>query len=189
MKLHWANRSLLLAIIVVNLYIISMPLVPSLTFWLQKHASHAKFKSLNHALHTSSPTIRDNRLIVPAMLFNQAVIEGKTMAALRQGPWHLPYTSTPDKGGNTVIIGHRFTYTNPRGTFYSLDKVRPGDEVGLFWQGKKYLYRVRESKVVVATARDVEAPTRDPVLTLYTCTPLWNPKNRLVVVADLEKTS
>ena len=46
-----------------------------------------------------------------------------------------------------------------------------------------YRYKVESSRTVPDTAIQVEAPTKDARLTLYTCTPLWNPVNRLVVVA------
>jgi sortase (surface protein transpeptidase) len=36
---------------------------------------------------------------------------------------------------------------------------------------------------VSAADASIEVPTTDTRLTLYTCTPLWNPQNRLVVIA------
>jgi sortase A len=104
------------------------------------------------------------------------------MRSLRLGVWHLPYTSTPDKGGNTVLVGHRFTYAGPA-VFYHLDKVQVGDDVTMQWQNKTYTYTVTEVKVVPPTETSVEANTKDPQLTIYTCTPLWTAKNRLVIVA------
>jgi sortase A len=45
------------------------------------------------------------------------------------------------------------------------------------------LYKVAEIKTVASTAGEVEAPTDTDQLTLYTCTPLWSAKERLVIVA------
>ena len=53
----------------------------------------------------------------------------------------------------------------------------------------EYLYTVTEIKEVPASAIEIEAPTDTARLTLYTCTPLWNPVNRLVVIAELEKVT
>ncbi len=190
MKLRIVNRCLVVAIIIVNAYIVVTPFVPGLLFWVQKHNTQ-KVAQLNRRIHEPAPmpttpaVNHDNQLVIPAMLFDGPVFEGTTMSTLNKGAWRVPYTSTPDKGGNTVIIGHRFTYTSPKGTFYHLDQVHAGDEIGLFWNDKKYIYKVRATKEVPPTATEVEAPTADPILTLYTCTPLWNPKDRLVVVADL----
>ena len=102
----------------------------------------------------------------------------------------MPHTSTPDKGGNTVLVGHRFTYKNPEGVFYHLDKVQLGDAITLHWQGNAYDYEVAEIKVVPANEISVEDNTAEPQLTIYTCTPLWSVKNRLVIIAKpLEEPS
>ena len=123
------------------------------------------------------------------MLLDQPVLEGpisKQYSILDKGIWRWPNGSTPDKGGNTVLIGHRFTYTNPQGVFYFLNKVSLGGEIGIFWNNHEYLYRVVSISEVSPTDTAIENDTQDSRLTLFTCTPLWLPKNRLVVVAELE---
>jgi sortase A len=123
------------------------------------------------------------------MQLDVRVYEGRDARALRDGPWHRPNTGSPDTGGNMVIAAHRFTYTQPRASFYHLDVVRPGDEIGIFWHGKKYLYTVQNIRTVPATDISIEAQTTESQLTLYTCTPLWNPKNRLIVTAVPKENS
>jgi sortase A len=121
------------------------------------------------------------------MLLDQPILEGRdTYAILNKGIWRWPASSTPDKGGNTVLLGHRFTYTNPRGVFYFLNKVKVGDEVGVVWQNTTYRYKVSGVKVVPPTDTSILNATEKPTLTLYTCTPLWWPKDRLVITAQLE---
>lgn len=125
------------------------------------------------------------------MLLNQPVLEGpigQQYKILDRGIWRWPQGSTPDNGGNTVLIGHRFTYTNPRGVFYSLNQVKMGDEIGFWWNNKEYLYEVVSIQQVAPSDTAIEKNTPDPELTLFTCTPLWLPKDRLVVVAKLETT-
>ena len=190
MKLARINTLLVIAIVAVNIYIVLSPLAPAVGFWFQ-HRSGEKSQALTKTLHapvaSSSNTVyaTESHLIVPSMQLDQQIHEGKDMSVLNKGIWLRPNTSTPDKGGNTVIVGHRFTYTNPKGTFYELNRVQIGDEIGIFWDGKRYIYKVSESKTVKADAISVEAQTEKPRLTLYTCTPLWLPKDRLVIVADL----
>ena len=123
------------------------------------------------------------------MLLDQPILDGpmrSRYAILNTGIWRWPLASTPDKGGNTVLIGHRFTYTNPRGVFYFLNKIAIGNEIGMFWGNHKYLYKVVTINVVSPTDTNIENNTPSPELTLFTCTPLWLPKDRLVVVANLE---
>ena len=38
--------------------------------------------------------------------------------------------------------------------------------------------------VVTPNQTAIQAPTNDNRLTLYTCTPLWTARNRLVVIAE-----
>jgi sortase A len=126
------------------------------------------------------------------MLLDQPTLEGSEkdwFSLLKQGIWRWPGSSTPDKGGNTVFLAHRFSYTGPHGAFYFLDKLKPGDQIGVIWNNKTYTYRVATSRQLPPTATYIEDNTPDAQLTLFTCTPLWHPVNRLVVIATLEKIS
>lgn len=189
-KLTRVNNLLLTAILVVNSYTILLPLLPRILFWNDQHNT-SKIQKMEAAIARPtkvSARPQDNRLIIPSMVFDEAVHEGKSPKTLRQGLWRRPLSSTPNQGGNTVLVGHRLTYTNPRGTLYNLDKVHTGDPIGLWWSGKLYRYKVIEVKVVGPNQTSVESQTNDNRLTIYTCTPLWLPKERLVVIARLEDT-
>jgi sortase A len=192
-KLTRINTVLLAAIILVNGYTIVLPLLPAITFWLQTRSTGRVEKLEKAVRSTARPTTAPaseptpNRLTIPSMLLDQPIFDGKTAATLSKGLWRRPQGSTPDMGSNTVIVGHRFTYTQPQGSLYLLDKVHTGDSIGVTWNNQKYLYTVVETKIVKATETAIEAPTDKPRLTIYTCTPLWLPKDRLVVVAELEK--
>lgn len=183
------NTGLLSLIILINGYIIAAPLVPTLSYWWSEHFNHTSQKLEKQLTAPSHSTPGDsvpkeNRLIVPSMQLDAEIFEGPSATTLRKGLWHRPASSTPDKGGNTVIAGHRFTYTDPQGVLYYLNKVAVGDTIGLYWNGVKYVYTVTEVRVVPPTEVSVEAPTSDNRLTLYTCTPLWSPHDRLVVIAE-----
>lgn len=193
MKLSRVNTTLLVAIILVNGYTVALPLLPGIAFWLQTRNTDSAQK-LEKAIQepsrpggTAQPGAVQNRLTIPRMLLDEPIFDGKSASTLRKGLWRRPHTSTPDKESNTVIVGHRLTYTNPQGSLYHLDKVRTGDSIGVTWDNEKYIYTVTETKVVKADETAVEAPTDKPRLTIYTCTPLWLPKDRLVVVAELEE--
>jgi LPXTG-site transpeptidase (sortase) family protein len=114
------------------------------------------------------------------------IVSDSSEYGLSKGSWLVPNTSTPDQGGNTVLTGHRWKYLPPSSqTFYLLDKIEAGDIVSVIWEGQEYYYRVRETKVVDKTAVDIQYSTGEPILTLYTCHPIYSTANRLVVVADL----
>jgi LPXTG-site transpeptidase (sortase) family protein len=180
-KLSRVNTLLLVGIISINGITIGMPFIPKLFFAVEKH-NGKKQQQLERQITVSPLTNGPNRLIMPTALSDQQVYDGD-VTALRNGVWHRPNSSSPDKGGNTVMAAHRFTYSNPRGAFYNLDKLRVGDDIGVVWDDQIYHYRVSETKVVGPNEVSIEAPTTEPQLTLYTCTPLTLPKDRLVVIA------
>jgi LPXTG-site transpeptidase (sortase) family protein len=195
-KLSHVNSLLLVLVILINGYVILAPALPALLFrWDNRGGT--KEKQLTALVHTpvkaSQPqpaaAPQPNHVIIPSMLLNQPILEGpvrNTYSILEKGIWRWPLGSTPDKGSNTVLIGHRFTYTNPKGIFYYLNKVSVGDEIGLWWSNKEYIYKVSSITEVPPTDVAIEDATPDARLTLFTCTPLWNPHDRLVVVAELE---
>lgn len=189
-----ANRILLLAIVLINSYIITAPIFPNLSFWWQtRSGSSATNPQVRLAKQIASEANGDSakdangdRLFIPRMMLNAPVVEGpmrNSYNLLNQGAWRLPIGSTPKEGSNTVIAGHRFSYTGPRGVFYYLDKLKKGDEIGYRKDGVMYRYVVDSIRTVPPTEIAVQEPTDDTRLTLYTCTPLWNPVNRLVVIA------
>ncbi len=189
---HRANNLILAAIILINGYIISAPLLPGIWYWWQTrtdtHVQQLTRKIAEAPKATKSTTAAPlpNELIIPKMLVDTPLVEGpmkNSFNLLNKGAWHLPISSSPDKGGNMVIAGHRFSYTGPRGIFYYLNKLVPGDAIGVRWDGVMYNYTVQSTRTVGPTEVSVQQPTQDTRLTLYTCTPLWNPVNRLVVVA------
>lgn len=188
------NNVLLGLIILITGYIIIAPLAPMATYWWGEHFGHTSQHLQKQIQARQNPTggvvpppvPQGEHLLVPTMQLDADVLEGTSIYTVNKGIWHRPKSSSPDKGGNTVLVGHRFTYTNPRGIFYYLNKVKIGDNIALDWNGVQYEYKVREIKEVPPTDLSVEANTTNPQLTLYTCTPLWAPHDRLVVIADLE---
>jgi LPXTG-site transpeptidase (sortase) family protein len=189
-----ANSLLVLAIVLINGYILISPLLPQLELWKRKHQTAAVAglpyktrldKSSPQAARRGQPP-SDNRLIIPKIALDDHINVGANPHLVNLGVWNKSNTSSPPRGGNSVIIAHRFNYTGTP-NFYSLDKVSVGDKVVIYWQSKEYDYTVKSSKVVPPTDVAVEDQTAQPQLTLYTCTPLWNSKQRLVVVATLDK--
>ncbi len=190
MKLARINTLLLIAIVCINGYIIVLPLLPGILFTVapKDGVQRSQLEAKVYAGPGLQAKSEENRLIIPSLLLDQQIHEGRTEETLKKGLWRRPLTSTPAQGGNTVIVGHRLTYTNPRGILYHLDKVKVGDSIGVTWEGKNYVYSVREIKVVTSAATEIEEPTAKSHLTIYTCTPLWLPRDRLVLIATLESS-
>ncbi|MEA3356907.1 MAG: class E sortase, partial [Patescibacteria group bacterium] len=127
----------------------------------------------------------ENWLVIPCIGVDALIAEGETGDALDRGVWHRPRTGSPDSGGNMVLTAHRFKYLPPNNlTFYHLDKIRKSDKVIVYWNEIEYDYVVTEVFIVDPDRVDIEDESVSPVLTLYTCTPLWTADQRLVVIAE-----
>ncbi|HMT55527.1 MAG TPA: sortase, partial [Candidatus Saccharibacteria bacterium] len=128
-----------------------------------------------------------NRIVIPSIQLNEPIIESDSISAIKDGgTWRRPRSSEPAKDGNTVIVGHRY-YGSNVSTFYHLDKVLPGQKLAIYWEGVEHVYEVTETKTVEASQVEIEAPTTEEQVTLYTCTPIWTAKQRLVVIAKPTK--
>src|SRR3989344_32807 len=152
--------------------------------------SGQSIRAENEASSTPTPDYNlsniKNRLIIPKAKVDMPIFLDDSSSVLLKGGWLFPRTSQPDKGGNSVIFGHRFRYLPPiSNTFYYLDKLEIGDEFIFIWQGKEYKYKMIEKKVIEPTDLSVIGPTQDSRLTLITCAPLFSSKQRLVIVGSL----
>lgn len=188
MSLRRFNNLLSVCIVFVALYMLLSPVLGNVSFWLkQKTDSRAGFvyksrlapKQLNESL---TPVPADNRIVIPAIGLDEHIFEGRSPYTLSKGIWHMPDTADPDKPGNMVLLGHRFTYRGPA-VLFNLDKVKAGDSYIIFWNQKEYDYTVRSVKVVSPYDLSITEPTPTPTVTIYTCTPLWTSKQRLVIQA------
>ena len=191
------NNALSVVIFVLAVYILFAPFLPEITSTIARATDETggyKYKSRlanadarrkNIAVKSLKPIPKENTLVVPGIEVDGRIWEGTSVDLLNKGIWHRPKSSTPDKGGNTVLVAHRFLYTSGPNTFYHLPKMKVGDKFFLFWEGKEYDYEVYEVKIVPPTAVEIEDNTQESIVTLYTCTPLWTAENRLVVRGKL----
>jgi len=128
-----------------------------------------------------------NRIIIPKIGVNAPIIEtADEQYGLDRGAWRVPNSSTPNRGGNMVITGHRFKYLPPNNlTFYLFYKLKIGDIASVIWQEKTYYYRIKEIKIVSNTETSILSPAEESILTIFTCDPIYSTKNRLVVISEL----
>ena len=183
-RLRYINNWLTMTVIILALYIMLMPLLPQAEWWVKEESPLQTWTS--ERVDAAEPIIKDNRLFIPSLGMSQQIHDGG-IEQLRKGVWRRPNTSTPNQNSNTVLVGHRFTYDGD-GVFYHLDKVKTSDKITVHWSGKAYNYVVDDILVVKASAVEIESPTDDATLTIYTCTPLWSAKDRLVIRAHLEES-
>lgn len=122
--------------------------------------------------------------------WQQPVIEGVQSNDLARGVGHYPSTSMPGVIGNFAVAGHRVTHGHP---FRELDRMRPGDLIGVQMRDVVYIYRTLSLRVVKPNAVQVLAPvpfqpgadpTR-PMMAISTCNPKYSARERLILTAEM----
>ncbi len=138
------------------------------------------------------------RLVIPKInvdvpvLYDISPDHNSQMSAMQKGVAHFAIpgaNSHPGEIGNTVLSGHSsndlFDVGDYKFIFAQLEKLKKGDTIYANYGGKRYTYVVTKTEVVKPT--NVAAliyPTKKPVMTLITCTPLGTALNRLLVTAE-----
>ena len=184
------NAILSLLVFCMGIYLVVLPLLPILDLTFQEHGikNNPAEEALRAFIEEPSRISSYNRqLIIPQIGVHADILSGDNPELLDRGIWLRPNTAEPAQRNNSVLVGHRFQYTSGNNTFYHLDKLVSGDEIYVVWNDTVYRYIVEKVFIVDPDAGYIEAPTNQPVLTLYTCTPLWTASRRLVVraVGDL----
>lgn len=191
-RLRSINRFLSWSVGLLAVYILVAPLSPiitsSVSSWLDstngyRYQSVLAVSQQQKVKTLPTPPVGENVLVIPKIGVSTPILEGNSAAILNQGIWRRPRSGTPETGGNTVLTGHRYLYTDGPNTFYFLDRLGVGDRFLIFWQGQEYDYEVEDVRVVPPERVEIERNTKEDIVTLYTCTPLWTSKNRLVVRA------
>lgn len=110
------------------------------------------------------------------------------LEALKKGVAHALGTAFPGEGGHVFLYAHSTDYLWNVGSynavFYLLYKLEKGDEINVFYKGKRNVYKVIDKKVV--SPSEVEYLTRKTnkeFLTLQTCWPPGTTLKRLLVLA------
>jgi LPXTG-site transpeptidase (sortase) family protein len=186
-QLRHINRGLIVLLGIIICYLVTVPLIPLVILFGNNYSGKPEHL---HRLVSDSSVSKDsiNSLYIPTIGLDEPIIEGSDAGSVGQGVWRWPASSTPDRGGNTVLLGERFAYSKPASVFFALGSVTIKDQIGVIWQHKMYRYTVIGTSTADAADTSVTAPTTVPTLTLYTSNPAWWPSNRLVITAQLEDT-
>ncbi len=145
----------------------------------------------------------DNRIYIPRIQKNVPLVnvphhknwqqlESNIQEGLRNGAVVHPVSHAPGTNGNFFVTGHSSYYPWDPGRykdmFALLHEVHEGEIIHVFWEGRKYVYRIKAKEVVPPTATEVlDQPENLSIITLMTCTPVGTNKNRLILIGELVK--
>jgi len=142
------------------------------------------------------PKNTDFGIVIPKIRANSVIHEGIDwrdsqvyQKALQTGIAQAEGTSTPDKPGNMFLFAHSgvdfYEAIRYNAEFYLLNKLEQGDEIDVFYKNQKYLYAVRETKIVASDEVDyLTKQWNQKTVTLMTCWPPGTTYKRLIVIAD-----
>lgn len=108
----------------------------------------------------------------------EAIVTDGTWEISPDGASHWDNSANPGQSGNIVIYGH-----NKTNLFGPIRWLNLGEEIILTAaDGQEYRYRITETVTVPPSQIDYVQPKDEEVLTLYTCTGLFD-SQRYVVIA------
>jgi LPXTG-site transpeptidase (sortase) family protein len=110
--------------------------------------------------------------VVPAPLVESNGVLTWMVPAFKAG--HLEDTAGAGKRGNAVLMGH-VSSIHSGDVFKNLDRVQVGDEVEVFSSERRFTYLVYETRSVPRTDVAMVEPMSEPIISLFTCTGLWDP--------------
>ncbi|PZM86557.1 hypothetical protein DLH72_00615 [Candidatus Gracilibacteria bacterium] len=145
----------------------------------------------------------ENRIVIPKLgkniplvdIKNQKVdseheLENIFMKELENGVVRYPGSAVPGENGNSFIFGHSSNFPWMNGdyneVFSNLNFLESGDEVIIYYGQKKFIYKIKEKKVI--KPGDVSVLKRYPdkkELSIMTCWPIGTTLNRLVVIGEM----
>ncbi len=106
---------------------------------------------------------------------------------LSQGVAHAKGTFFPGMGEVIYLFAHStdtpFNVTRYNAIFFLLRELEPGDEAVVFFDGKRYTYRVFEKTITAADDLSFFEPQGEEILVLQTCWPPGTTLRRLLVLA------
>ncbi len=82
---------------------------------------------------------------------------------------YLNGTAYPTHTGNSVLTGHVYLPSGLPGQFAHLENLSYGDEIIIHLANQRYVYQVRENKVLLPKDASVFRHQDYPWLTLVTC--------------------
>lgn len=132
------------------------------------------------------PKIAANARVLPNI---NPVDENEYLAALQNGVAHAAGTAFPGESGHIFMFAHSTDYIWNVGSynavFYLLYKLEAGDEINLFYKGKRHVYTVTGKQIVDPTQVEyLTRKTNEEFITLQTCWPPGTTLKRMLVFAE-----
>lgn len=127
---------------------------------------------------------------IPVVYDEPSIEEDAVQKALERGVLHYGNTPNPGEKGNAVIFGHSSNNILNSGkykfAFVLLSRLENGDTFMLEKDGKRYVYKVFDKRIVAPSDLSVlgDYTGKTATASLITCDPPGTSRNRLVVTGE-----
>ncbi len=110
---------------------------------------------------------------------------------LSYGSVHFPGSALPGQTGASIILGHSAPALWPRTSydwiFSDLNKLAPGDEIKINFNGQEYIYRVKQRFIInKGDVVPISLTNDEKMLILLSCWPPGKDLYRIAVEAAIE---
>lgn len=143
-----------------------------------------------------TPVDTEFSIIIPKINLNAEIFPEidasnpeKYLPVLRKGVAHSQGSAYPDEEeGNVFLFGHStdtfYNIGRYNAVFFLINKLRPGDEIDIFYKDKRYIYETVEAQIVEpdGIGSYLEKFRGQRTLTLQTCYPPGTTLKRLLVI-------
>lgn len=175
-----------IAAVFVLLFLPTFKNIPNPQVQIKKVKSQSEIDSLPQNIKDFGIKIDKIQILVPVIKDVDGANKTVYNEALKGGVAHFKGTSLPSVGSNIFIFGHSSSLEqNDYSTvFVRLDELAINDEIIVYFQNKKYTYKVFDKKIVEKNDLSVLNPTPKEQLTLMTCWPIGTDEQRLIIMAS-----
>jgi len=161
----------------------------------RKAAGAGKAPEEGASVFPYSFTERENSLEIPKLEISVPLIfpekESEVQALLNRGVVHYPGSALPGVKGQTIILGHSAPLGWPKirydWVFTSLAQLDKGDEIFVYFDHKKYAYKVK-GKLFLDRGESLSYPltNSENMLILISCWPPGKDFRRIAVKAEIK---
>jgi len=184
----------LIAAGVILLFLIYFPLLKQEIIYQKQQAF--KNKSQQKEDKEIIPVDDNFGLVIPKIEVNAKVFANvdaqnpkEYLPLLVKGVAQAKGSFLPGQEGNVFIFAHSsdnvMNAARYNAVFYLLNKMEKDDEIFIYYQQQKYLYKVKDKKIISPEKlNDYLKTIKGKTLALQTCYPPGTTINRLLVIAD-----
>lgn len=188
----------------VGVYLIFLVMAPEVYFMLRNKEDfvppplEASAASLSRSIQTISLSTQieeplydiNNTIVINDIGVVMEIFSENSQYALEKGAWHRrSYQGNPEIGGNFIVTAHRYGFgwtpdkVAKNSGFYHINKLDIGDTITIYWNKKRYDYKIETKYSSHPNDYKIEAQTTEPLLTLYTCSLGGSSDGRVIIRA------